>query len=322
MSAFWNWYIILFVVANVVGIVWLLLATARGKRGAIEEATTGHVWDEDLQELNNPLPLWWLGLFLISVVFTACYLAFYPGLGSTAGALGWTSNKEVAADLAENNRKLETVFARFRNQPIEHLEHDQQALTLGHNVFVNNCAACHGSDARGAKGYPNLTDSDWLYGGASDTVMTTIAKGRNGIMPPWGPALGDQGVEEVANYVLTLSGQNADAALAAAGKARFATLCVACHGTEGKGNQMLGAPNLTDNIWLYGGTLDDIKATIKNGRNGRMPAWESTLGPDRIRLAAAWLLAQTPHVETTAAVESAATVTPTAPAAAGEVKQP
>jgi len=318
MSAFWNWYIVLFVAANVVGIVWLLLATARRKRGDIEQATTGHVWDEDLQELNNPLPLWWLGLFLISVVFSGCYLAFYPGLGANAGVLGWTSDKEVAADLADNNRKLEAVFARFRDQPIEHLEHDQQALTLGHNVFVNNCAACHGSDARGAKGYPNLTDNDWLYGGAPDTVVATIAKGRNGVMPPWGPVLGDQGVEEVANYVLTLSGQKADATLAAAGKARFATTCVACHGPEGKGNPALGAPNLTDNIWLYGNTLEEIKATIKNGRNGRMPAWENVLGADRVRLAAVWVLAQAPHVETNPAPVAAA-----APStSAGDAKQP
>jgi len=317
MSAFWNWYIVLFVVANVVGIVWLLLVTARRKRGEISQDTTGHVWDEDLQELNNPLPLWWLGLFLISVVFSGCYLAFYPGLGANAGVLDWTSNKEVAADLADNNRKLETVFARFRNQPIEHLEHDQQALTLGHNVFVNNCAACHGSDARGAKGYPNLTDNDWLYGGAPDTVVATIAKGRNGVMPPWGAVLGDQGVEEVANYVLTLSGQKADVALAAAGKVRFATTCIACHGPEGKGNPALGAPNLTDNVWLYGNTLDEIEATIKNGRNGHMPAWESVLGADRVRLAAAWVLAQAPHVEANPAAEA----TPPA-ASASETKQP
>lgn len=324
MSAFWNWYIILFIVANVVGIVWLLLATARRKRGAIEADTTGHVWDEDLQELNNPLPLWWLGMFVSSVVFTGFYLAFYPGFGSNEGMLGWTSNKEVATDLADNNRKLETVFARFRNQPIEQLEHDQQALTLGHNVFVNNCAACHGSDARGAKGYPNLTDADWLYGGATDTVVATISKGRNGVMPPWGAVLGDQGVEEVANYVLTLSGQKADEALAAAGKARFATTCIACHGPEGKGNPALGAPNLTDKVWLYGGTLDDIKATIKNGRNGRMPAWETVLGPDRVRLAAAWVLAQAPHVEATPVVEAAAPTTPTTPASAtaSDAKQP
>jgi len=306
MSAFWNWYIIALVVANVVGIVWLLLATARRKRGVVEQATTGHIWDGDLQELNNPLPLWWLGLFLISVVFTACYLAFYPGLGSTVGALGWTSNKEVAADLDENRRKLEAVFARFRDQPIEQLERDPQAQTLGHNVFVNNCAACHGSDARGAKGYPNLTDGDWLYGGTPDTVVASIAKGRHGTMPPWAAVLGDQGIEEVANYVLTLSGQNADAALAAAGKARFTATCIACHGPEGKGNPLLGAPNLTDNIWLYGGTLDDIKASIRNGRSGSMPAWENVLGMDRVRLAAAWVLAQAPRAETATAAAPAA----------------
>lgn len=323
MSAFWNWYIVILVVANVVGVVWLLLATARRKHGEQTAAsTTGHVWDGDLSELNNPLPLWWLGLFVISVVFTGFYLAFYPGLGANAGAFGWTSGKEVAADLAANNRKLEAVFARFRDQPIEQLEHDQQAQTVGHNVFVNNCAPCHGSDARGAKGYPNLTDGDWLYGGTPDTVVASITKGRAGAMPPWGPVLGDQGVEEVANYVLTLSGQKADATLAAAGKTRFMTICIACHGPEGKGNPALGAPNLTDNIWLYGGSLDDIKASIRNGRNGRMPAWESTLGPDRIRLAAAWVLAQGPHVESTPAAASAVSpVTADAPPAA-EAKQP
>ena len=322
MSSFWNWYIVAFVVVNVAGLVWLLLATARGKQSAAAAPdTTGHTWDGDLTELNNPLPLWWLGLFLISVVFAACYLVFYPGLGANPGTLGWTSNKEVAADLAENNRRLEAVFARFRDQPIEHLEHDQQALTLGHNIFVNNCAACHGSDARGAKGYPNLTDGDWLYGGAPETVVTTIAKGRNGTMPPWGRVLGDKGVEEVANYVLTLSGRKADAELAAAGKARFMTTCVACHGPEGKGNPVLGAPNLTDDVWLYGGTLDDIKASIKNGRNGRMPAWENALGMDRVRLAAAWVLAQSPHAETSSAAAGTAPAA-SAPAPAAEAKQP
>lgn len=294
MSSFWSAFIIALVLANIIGVVWLLIATAKSKASALQADTTGHTWDEDISEYNNPLPLWWLGLFLISVVFGMCYLAFYPGLGSAKGTLGWTSNNEVAADLADTNRKLETVFAQFRGKSIEAIEKDPQALTIGHNVFVNNCAACHGSDARGAKGYPNLTDSDWLYGGAPDNVVATILKGRNGAMPPLGAALGDAGVDEVANYVLTLSGQNADAALAAAGKARFA-LCAACHGPDGKGNVAIGAPNLTDDVWLYGGSLDDIKASIRNGRNGRMPAWQEVIGEDRARLVAAWVLAQSQH---------------------------
>ncbi|MEP6938573.1 MAG: cytochrome-c oxidase, cbb3-type subunit III [Rudaea sp.] len=293
MSSAWSWYIIILVVANIVGVLWLLAVTARGRKpGESVEATTGHTWDEDLRELNNPLPLWWLGMFIISVVFSACYLAFYPGLGATAGTLGWTSNKEVAADLAENNRKLEAVFAQYRDKPIEQLEHDAHALTLGHNVFVNNCAACHGSDARGARGYPNLADGDWLYGSTGETVVATVLLGRNGVMPPFGPVLGPTGVDEVANYVLALSGQKADAKLADAGKLRFDTICAACHGAEGKGNPIIGAPNLTDSIWLYGGSFEDIKASISAGRNGHMPAWEPVIGKDRARLVAAWVLSQ------------------------------
>jgi len=238
------------------------------------------------------LPRWWLGMFLLTVVFAAGYLVFYPGFGAIAGTLAWTSTGEVKADLAENNRKLEAVFSRFRDRGIEELEHDPEALNFGRNVFVNNCAACHGSDARGAKGYPNLTDVDWLYGGTPDQVITTILNGRGGVMPPLGAALGDQGVNEVANYVLTLSGGKADPALAEAGKARFITICAACHGPEGKGNIAIGAPNLTDNIWLYGSTLDDIKASVRDGRSGKMPAWEPIIGKDRARLVGAWVLAQ------------------------------
>ena len=291
MTTSWSWYIVLLTVANVVGVVWLLLATAKRPPGEPDDSTTGHTWDEDLTEYNHALPRWWFGMFLLSVLFSAGYLSFYPGLGANTGTLAWTSAKELKADLDENNRKLEAVFARFRDQPVEALERNPQALTLGHNVFANNCAACHGSDARGAKSYPNLTDTDWLYGGTPEQVQATITSGRNGTMPPLGAALGEQGLSEVANYVLSLSGGKADAALAEAGKPRFA-ICAACHGIDGKGNTTIGAPNLTDNIWLYGGTLDDIKTSIRSGRSGKMPAWEATLGKDRIRLVAAWVLSQ------------------------------
>ncbi len=291
MSAGWGIFVALLVLINVVGALWLLFATAK-RAPEKEEDTTGHVWDEDLSEYNNALPRWWLGMFLLTVVFAAGYLVFYPGFGTVAGTLGWTSTGEVKADLAENNRKLEAVFSRFRDRSVEELEHDPEALNFGRNVFVNNCAACHGSDARGAKGYPNLADGDWLYGGAPDQVIATILNGRGGVMPPLGAALGDQGVNEVANYVLTLSGGKADPALAEAGKARFITICAACHGPEGKGNIAIGAPNLTDNIWLYGSTLDDIKASVRDGRSGKMPAWEPIIGKDRARLVGAWVLAQ------------------------------
>ncbi len=292
MSTFWSLFIAILSIINIAALVWLLLATARAKVNANDDNTTGHTWDEDLTEYNHPLPLWWLGLFLLSVLFGLAYLVFYPGLGANPGTLGWSSAKQAATELAENNRQLETIFARFRDQPLESLARDPQALTLGHNIFVNNCTACHGSDAHGAKSYPNLTDEDWLYGGQPDTVLTTILNGRQGVMPPLGGALGELGVEEVANYVMTLSGQNADAALVVAGKARYMTICIACHGPDGKGNTAVGAPNLTDNIWLYGGGLKDIETSIRDGRGGQMPAWEPVIGKDRARLVAAWVLAQ------------------------------
>ena len=297
MTAGWGIYIAVLVLANIIGAVWLLIATARPQEQDPAD-TTGHVWDEDLSELNNPLPRWWLGMFVLSVIFAVGYLVFYPGFGAVAGTLGWTSANELKADLTENNRKLEAVFSRFRDRPMDDLVHDTDALNLGHNVYANNCVGCHGSDARGARGYPNLTDSDWLYGGSSEQVSTTILSGRSGVMPPLGAALGDQGVDEVANYVLTLSGGKGDPALAEAGKTRFATICVACHGPDGKGNPAIGAPNLTDNIWLYGGTLDDIKTSVRAGRNGKMPAWEPIIGKDRARLVEAWVLAQSKATET------------------------
>jgi cytochrome c oxidase cbb3-type subunit 3 len=291
MTAGWSMYVAALVLVNVIGAVWLLFATAK-RQPHEEESTTGHVWDENLTEYNNALPRWWFGLFLVTVVFAAGYLVFYPGFGAAAGTLGWTSAKEVETELAENNRRFEAVVARFRAAPIADLAQDAKALAIGHNVFINNCAVCHGSDARGAKGYPNLTDADWLYGGTPEQVLATITNGRGGVMPPLGAALGEQGVNEVANYVLSLSGAKADPALAEAGKTRFVTICAACHGADGKGNVAIGAPNLTDDIWLYGGSLDDIRASIRNGRNGKMPAWGGILGSDRVRLVEAWVLSQ------------------------------
>ena len=289
MSGFWSLFVIVIVIANIVGSVWLLFANSRESSA---EKTTGHVWDENLTEYNKPLPLWWVGLFVISVIFGVGYLALYPGLGSFAGTLGWTSAKEHDRDVADANGKLDAVFAEFRGRPVDALSKDAKALAIGHNVFANNCAACHGSAARGGPGFPNLTDADWLFGGDPATVVESITNGRSGVMPPWQTVLGDDGVDKVANYVLALSGQKHDDAKAEAGKALYAASCIACHGPDGKGNTTVGAPNLTDDIWLYGGDLASIEATIRNGRMGQMPAWGKTLGEDRVRLVAAWVLAQ------------------------------
>ena len=289
MTSFWSIFIIVIVVGNIVGSAWILFANSRKSSG---EETTGHVWDEDLTEYNKPLPLWWVGLFVATIVFGIGYLIVYPGLGAYAGVVSWTSAKEHDRDVAAADAKSAELFAAFRDRKVADLGNDPKALAIGHNVFANNCIGCHGSAARGGPGFPNLTDDDWLFGGDADTVVATITNGRTGVMPPWGPVLGDAGVESVANYVLALSGQKNDATQAEAGKAQFMTMCIACHGPDGKGNTVVGAPNLTDGVWLYGGDLASIEATVRSGRNGQMPAWGKTLGPDRVRLVAAWVLAQ------------------------------
>lgn len=291
MSTFWSVFVMVLVAINVIGAMWLLFGNAKSD----PSETTGHTWDEDLTEYNKPLPMWWIGMFVLSVLFGIGYLVLYPGFGASKGALHWSSVKQLDANVAATNARLEKLFAQFRDKSMDELVTDTKALGIGQNVFANNCAMCHGSDARGAVGFPNLTDSDWLYGNTPQDVITTITNGRNGVMPAWGPVVGDQGVTELANYVRELSGQSHDTALAAAGKTRYMTLCIACHGPAGTGNQVLGAPNLTDGTWLYGGDLATIEASIRNGRNGHMPAWGKSLGPDRVRLVAAWVLSQSQH---------------------------
>ena len=279
MSTFWSLFVIFITAINLVGLAWLLFATARKPpAGSQEGATTGHTWDGDITELNNPLPRWWLGMFILTMVFALAYLALYPGLGNVAGKLGWTSQKEVADHVAATNAKLDKLFARFRDRPLAELARDPEALKVGHNVFVNNCAACHGSDARGAKGFPNLTNPNLTWGHAPEQIVATIGGGRQGVMPAWKAVLGADGVEAVANYVYTLSGRTApNPALVAAGQEKFATTCVACHGPDGKGNPALGAPNLTGGRWIYGQDAETLFETIWGGRRGYMPSWEGRL---------------------------------------------
>ncbi len=292
MSTSWTIFVVVLTVINILALLWLLLANARARpQQSDANNTTGHVWDEDLVELNNPLPRWWLWMFILTVVFSFGYLALYPGFGNFAGTLGWTSEKAANTELVETGKRLESLYAGFRDRPIEQLAQDPAATKVGRNVFANNCAACHGSDARGAKGYPNLVDEDALYGNDADTMLASVLNGRHGVMPPLGAALPNGGVDEVANYVLSLSNLPHDAALASVGQAKFA-VCAACHGVDGKGNHALGAPNLTDDVWLYGSDLATIRETIEKGRGGVMPAWEPLIGTDRARLAVAWLLSQ------------------------------
>lgn len=287
MSEGWAWFVAIITGFSIAGSCWLMVVN---RRSGIEADHPSQVWDQDLTELNNPLPRWWLWLFFISVLFAIGYLALYPGIGVYAGALGWSQQSQHAADVAAAEKLQAVRFARYAKLDLPALSHDREAMAAARNVFGNTCAACHGSDARGAAGFPNLTDNDWLHGGTPDAILETVTNGRIGVMPPFGPALGESGVAEVTAYVETLSGRSAPAALSAAGAAKFQMFCVACHGPDGKGNVAIGAPNLTDDIWLFGFSEANIRETITNGRQNAMPAHLPLLGPDRVRLMAAYVL--------------------------------
>lgn len=289
MSNFWSIYIIAIVVLNIVGCAWLLMWTRKMDVADMPaDGTTGHEYD-GIREYNNPLPRWWLYLFWITLVFGVAYLVLFPGLGSFKGTLGWSSAGEVGADQAAYQKQYGAIYADYARKPIEELAGDERAMKIGARLFANNCAACHGTDAHGAKGYPNLTDGDWLYGGTPDRIVETITGGRQAMMPAWGAILGEDAVKKATHYVMSLSGKKHDATLAAAGQDVFATNCAACHGADGKGNQMMGAPNLADTTWLYGGSEKAIAETLANGRNGHMPAQKEVLGDERIHLLAAYV---------------------------------
>lgn len=251
--------------------------------------TTGHVWDGTLMEQNNPLPQWWKWLFYLTIIFSVGYLIVYPGFGGNQGAFGWSQVGAYEKEMKDGEVQYGPIFNKYLAMDIKDVAKDPQAREIGQRLFLNTCAQCHGSDAQGGKGYPNLTDNDWLYGGDPEVIKTTITHGRNGLMPPMGAAIGsDDDVRNVANYVLSLSNSAHDPIKAAIGKPKFAA-CAACHGADGKGNQALGAPNLTDKIWLYGGDIDTIMETINKGRNNQMPAQEAKLSNGKIHLLAAYV---------------------------------
>ena len=279
-------------VASVVSMVacLVLLAIAARRRVMAGDNTTGHTWDVDLTELNNPLPRWWMWLFIITVVFSFVYLVLYPGAGSLAGTLGWTSTGQHQAELKAAQAAMQPVYARYASAPAETLMQDPAAMGIGERLFVNNCAACHGSDARGSKGFPNLTDGDWLHGGDHATIIKTLTEGRVGMMPPLAAVVGDaKDLHNVAQYVLSLSGATHDAAAATAGQAKFA-ICAGCHGVDGKGNPAIGAPNLADKTWLHGFGEDAIVAMIANGKTNVMPAQAQRLTPEQIHVLGAYVM--------------------------------
>lgn len=291
MSTFWSLWIAGLTLINLALVTWVLFANRKvaiSDDQSPDNQTTGHVYD-GIEEYDNPLPKWWFQMFVITLVFTAFYLVLYPGLGSYKGLLGWTSHNQLEREQEKAAESYTEIFGRYAAMPVEEVAQEPAALKMGTRLFANNCAVCHGADAGGNYGFPDLSDNDWLYGGTPDKIKETITHGRAGAMPAWGDIIKEEGVVNVAEYVLSLSGQEHDAAMAAQGKTVFNTNCVACHGLDGKGNQAMGAPNLTDDVWLYEGTRGGIRHSVRNGRSNVMPAQADKLREDKIHLLAAYV---------------------------------
>jgi cytochrome c oxidase cbb3-type subunit 3 len=288
-SSFWPFFISAIVIGGIVFCMTLLIITSKSHDAAHTGESTGHVYDEDIVEMNNPMPRWWMYLFIITCIFGVSYLFLYPGLGTYSGKLGWTSVKQYQQEVKESNERIAPIYAKFTAMAPEEVAKDAKAMAIGERLFMNNCSQCHGSDAQGSRGFPNLTDKDWLYGGAPETIKQTIIHGRHGMMPPMAAAVGNADeVKNVANYVLSLSGSEHDTARAALGKDKFA-VCAACHGAEGKGNQAIGAPNLSDDIWLHGAGEAAIIERINYGKNNQMPAQGSRLTNEQIHVLASYV---------------------------------
>ncbi|MET3378070.1 cytochrome-c oxidase, cbb3-type subunit III [Variovorax paradoxus] len=301
ISHFWSNYVAAVSLLSILGCVLLLWFTARKRVAPSADNTTGHVWDEDLREANNPLPMWWIGLFVLTIVFGLGYLAIFPGLGSFRGQSDWSSRGEYEAEVAKATQELAPVYAKYAAMPVEEVARDPQAKAIGERLFMNNCAQCHGSDARGSKGFPNLTDKDWLHGGTPEKIVESITKGRVGVMPPMAAAVGTtDDVKNVANYVLSLAGEPHDSLRAGLGKSKF-TVCAACHGIGGVGNQAIGAPNLSDRIWLHGYGEAAIVQMINAGKHNEMPAQEGRLTEAQIRMLASYVWGFSNNTNTAAA---------------------
>jgi cytochrome c oxidase cbb3-type subunit 3 len=303
-SGFWNIYVVGLTIVSIVacGVLLHLQSKTKVKPGGKTSETTGHTWDGDLAEYNNPLPKWWMNLFWITLIFSAVYLILYPGLGNFAGVLGWTQTAQYEKERGDVEARVKPLYDKYAAMPIEQVAADAHGRAMGERIFLNNCAQCHGSDAGGAKGFPNLRDGDWLYGGEPAKIVETIVDGRMGVMPPQAAALGEEGVRNVVAYVRSLSGLPADPLKAQLGKEKFSQACSACHGADAKGNPALGAPNLADKIWLYGSSEAAITETVTKGRNLNvsegtlaMPSFKDVLGPAKIHLVAAyvWSLSNT-----------------------------
>jgi len=291
-SGFWSVFITVITLVGIVGCG--IFLWSQGKARHASGQTTGHCWDETLEEYNNPLPRWWSWMFYITIVFSLVYLALYPGLGSFKGIFGWTSLGQWQQEVDTAKAKYAPIFERYANMNLKEVAADPKAQEIGKNLYMTYCVQCHGSGGKGAPGYPNLTDNDWLYGGSEEVIKASIASGRTGIMPPYGgnpdAVGGEAGAIEIANFVRSLSDLRHDVALAEKGKVKFAQVCAACHKPDGTGLQALGAPNLTDRIWLYGSSEKAIVDGIIGGRNNKMPAWQGFIGGAKVHLLTAYII--------------------------------
>jgi len=291
MNTFWSLWIIVLTLTNIGLVLWVLLANRKvASRDDVEpeNKTTGHSYD-GIEEYDNPLPKWWFQMFILTVVFAAGYLFFYPGLGTYKGFLHWTSHIQLENEQAKAQETYKESYGKYTQMSIEELAQDPKALKMGTRLFANNCAVCHGADAGGNFGFPNLTDNDWLYGGEPETIKATLTNGRVAAMPAWKDILGDEKIAEVTQYILSFTDRAEDQEMVAAGKVVFDQNCVACHGPDAKGVHAMGAPNLTDDIWLYDGSAQGIRQTLRNGRAGQMPAQKDKLREDKIHLLAAYV---------------------------------
>ena len=288
MSNAWSWYVILGTAATLIACFWVV-AYANKQRASEEEIaeSESHVWDEDIRELNNPLPMWWFWLFILTVIWSALYLVYYPGMGNFEGTSEWSQEQQYEAEVAAAEAKYGPMFAAFAEKDIAALAEDPAALGVGASLYANYCSTCHGSTAKGGRGFPNLTDGHWLYGGEPAQIEQSIVSGRAGIMPALGAALGgDDGIDTMVGYVQNMQDGLDEESPA---HSQYMTLCIACHGPDGSGNQMLGAPSLIDDIWLYGSSDQEVRKSIVEGRNGVMPAHGDLVGADRARILAAYV---------------------------------
>jgi cytochrome c oxidase cbb3-type subunit 3 len=288
MTSFWSGWIIVLTAISIALVTWVLFANRKTEVRDENDRTTGHIYD-GIEEYDNPLPAWWFKMFVVSIIFGIGYLIAFPGLGNFKGLLEWTSVGQWQKEMDFHSERLQPILDSYAATDMDELAANPAAMKMGARIFANNCAQCHGSDARGGYGFPNLTDNDWLYGGDSQSLMTTIVNGRQAAMPAWQSILGDEGIKNVAAYVVSLSGRPADETRVAAGKSQYMTMCIACHGADGTGNKFMGAPNLTDDVWLYGGSPAMIEHTLRVGRNGRMPSFKDLLQEQKIHVVAAYV---------------------------------